>query len=79
MERKVGKDGKVQVNGSKSMKESGLYPPRLGEAIVQAWAGLQAMGLPPDGSHPSQASRRVGVKRKRPSQPNDPEAYDPWA
>ena len=31
-------DGTVQVNGNDHMKQSGLYPAPLGEAILLAWA-----------------------------------------
>lgn len=38
MKKVLGRNGKVQVNGcGPQMKESGLYPPALGEASVQAW------------------------------------------
>lgn len=38
MKKVLGRNVKVQVNGcGPQMKESGLYPPALGEAIVQAW------------------------------------------
>ena len=30
-------DGRIQVNGTTDLKESGLYPPALGESIVLAW------------------------------------------
>lgn len=38
MERKQGKNGKMQVNGvGPRLRESGLYPRALGQAIVAAW------------------------------------------
>ena len=67
-------DGTVQRNGrQKEMAMSGLYPPRLGQAIISAWQQRQVKALP--SSQLPQKGPGPAVQLST-CQDNDP---DPWA
>ena len=92
MEQKQGKNGKMQVNGvGPRLKESGLYPIALGEAIVKAWIewtkapSLQPISPP---AHPwggdggdhdpwGDDSKKCKKRKARDSFQEDAD-FDPW-
>ena len=76
----IAEDGSVQKNGQKhEMEESGRYPPRMGEAIIQAWMG-RAMWKPQFFSLKRPRERQTAEEQPAKKQAAmAPSSADPWA